>query len=235
VDVVIAELEEAQVKLLLTSAGVCNAAIHDALRGMLPKPLQECRALAIPTASYGSSYSTPEGAWRFVSGQQTPIPMTALGWASVGMLELTSLPDIAPERWTAWVQDADVLLVNGGDAAYLAHWMRRSGLEKLLPSLQATLWLGFSAGSMVVTPRIGADFVTWPGAANDKTLGLVDFAIFPHLDHPDLSENTMADAERWAAGIGVPGYAIDDETALRVVDGEVTVVTEGAWRHFPAS
>lgn len=220
-------------KLLLTSAGVCNAAIYNALLGMLPRPLEECRALAIPTGSYGSSYSTPEGAWRFVSGQETSIPMTALGWASVGILELTSLPDIAPERWTGWVQSADVLLVNGGDASYLAHWVRRSGLADMLPSLQDTLWLGFSAGSMVLTPRIGQDFVTWAGAPDDKTLGLVDFAIFPHLDHPDLPENTMADAERWAAGIDLPAYAIDDETALRVVDGEVTVVTEGSWRQFP--
>jgi dipeptidase E len=44
----------------------------------------------------------------------------------------------------------------------------------------------------------------------------------------------MAEAERWAAEIGVPSYAIDDDTAIKVVDGAVEVVSDGHWRHFPA-
>ena len=159
--------------------------------------------------------------------------MTDLGWRSVGLLELTALPSIGADRWVPWVREADVLLVGGGDATYLAHWMRESGLADLLPSLDDTVWVGLSAGSMVLTPRIGADFVEWdPPSGDDRTLGVVDFAIFPHLDL--FPTNTMADAERWAAGIGVPSYAIDEATALRVVDGEVDVVSEGQWRHFPS-
>ena len=89
-----------------------------------------------------------------------------------------------------------MLLVNGGDALYLCHWMRQSGLADLLPSLRETVWVGLSAGSMVMTPRIGKDFVGWkPPTGGDETLGMVDFSIFPHLDHEDLPENTMADAE----------------------------------------
>ena len=86
------------------------------------------------------------------------------------------------------------------------------------------------------TPRIGEDFVEWrsPTRAGDSTLGLVDFSIFPHLDHPDLPENTMADAERWAAGLTGTGYAIDDQTAIKVVDGVAEVVSEGSWRLFGA-
>jgi dipeptidase E len=88
-----------------------------------------------------------------------------------------------------------------------------------------------------MTPRIGEDFVGWkPPTGADATLGLVDFSIFPHLDHPDLPENTMADAEQWAAGIAGPAYAIDDETAIKVTDGAVEVISEGQWRLFaPAS
>ena len=82
-------------------------------------------------------------------------------------------------------------------------------------------------------PRIGEDFVGWkPPTGSDSTLGIVDFSIFPHLDHELLPENTMADAERWAAGIPGPAYAIDDETAIRVVDGTVEVVSEGHWKLF---
>ncbi len=84
-----------------------------------------------------------------------------------------------------------------------------------------------------MTPRIGEDFVGWkPRTGSDSTLGVVDFSIFPHLDHPALPENTMADAERWAAGMSVPCYAIDDETAIKVVDGTVEVVSEGHWKLF---
>jgi dipeptidase E len=108
--------------------------------------------------------------------------------------------------------------------------MRASGLADLLPSLPETVWVGVSAGSMVMTPRIGDDFVTWPSATDDRTLGIVDFSIFPHLDNPDLPWNTMATAEEWAAGLSVPAYAIDDETALKVVDGTVEVVSEGHWK-----
>ncbi|MGH2607484.1 MAG: Type 1 glutamine amidotransferase-like domain-containing protein, partial [Tepidiformaceae bacterium] len=135
-------------------------------------------------------------------------------------------------RWVPWVRETDVLLVGGGDALYLCHWMRECGLADLLPSLGA-VWVGLSAGSMVMTPRIGKDFAHWkPPAGGDETLGLVNFSIFPHLDNPDLPENTMADAERWAAGLPGPAYAIDDETAIRVTDGTAEVVSEGHWRLF---
>jgi dipeptidase E len=161
--------------------------------------------------------------------------MCGLEWKSLGVLELTALPSIGTARWVPWVREADVLLVNGGDAVYLYHWMRQSGLADLLLSFEKTVWVGLSAGSMVMSPRVGEAFVESKPSitGDDRTLGIVDFSIFPHLDHPDLPENTMADAEKWAAGLGVPAYAIDDETAIKVVDGNIEVVSEGHWRHFP--
>jgi dipeptidase E len=219
-------------KLLLTSAGIKNTSIHNALVDLLGKPIAESNALCIPTAGYGNPQGSPGGPWRFISGQSAQ-PMTELGWKSVGVLELTALPSIDKERWISWVRETDVLLVNGGDALYLCYWMRQSGLADLLPSLRDTVWVGFSAGSMVMTPRIGQDFIGWkPPSGGDETLGVVDFSIFPHLDHPALPENTMADAERWAAGLSVPCYAIDDQTAIQVVDGTVEVVSEGHWKLF---
>jgi len=224
------------VKLLLTSAGVTNRSIHDALLALLGKPIAECNALCIPTASYGHPNVSPEQAWKFIVGEEPRTPMVELGWKSMGVLELAALPSVDRERWVSWVQETDVLLVNGGDPLYLAWWMRESGLADVLPSLPETLWVGLSAGSMVMTPRIGEDFVHWtPPGGGDEALGLVDFSIFPHLDHPALPENTMADAERWAAGMPVASYAIDDATAIRVVDGNVEVISEGNWKHFPKS
>ena len=218
-------------RLLLTSAGIKNTSIHNALVELLGKPIAESSALCIPTASYG--HHSFGGAWRFITGRATT-PMCELGWKSLGVLELTALPSLDKERWVPLVRETDVLLVNGGDALYLCHWMRQSGLADLLPSLE-TVWVGLSAGSMVMTPRIGEDFVVWkPPTGGDSTLGIVNFSIFPHLDHPSLPENTLADAEKWAAGIAGPAYAIDDETAIKVVDDAVEVVSEGHWKLFTA-
>ncbi len=220
-------------KYLLTSGGIKNTSIHNALVELLGKPIAECNALAIPTAGYGHPHVKPFRAWRFISGQEPQSPMTELGWKSVGVLELTALPSIDKERWISWIRETDVLLVNGGDALYLCHWMRQSGLADLLPSLHEMVWVGMSAGSMVMTPRIGQDFVGWKSpTGSDSTLGIVDFSIFPHLDNPDLPENTLANAEKWAAEVQVPAYAIDDQTAIQVVDGAVKVVSEGHWKQF---
>ena len=222
--------------LLLTSAGITNASIGDALVDLLGKPIADSSALCIPTASYGHAPGGFDRAWWFISGKEPRCPMTELEWKSMGVLELTALPSIDEGLWVPLVEETDVLLVNGGDALYLCHWMRQSGLADLLPTLQDTVWVGLSAGSMVMTPRIGEDFVVWrPPAGGDETLGIVDFSICPHLVQRDLPGNSMANAERWAAGLSNPAYAIDDATAIKVVDGTAEVVTEGHWRLFTPS
>ena len=218
-------------KLLLTSAGVRNASIRDALVGLLGKPIADSSALCIPTAQYGHPMVGPGvGPWKFISGT-SPLPMVNLGWKSVGVLELTALPSLEKERWVPLVQETDVLLVAGGDVLYLCYWMRQSGLADLLPSLGETVWVGLSAGSMVMTPQVGDDFIQWrqPGG-DDSTLGLVDFSICPHLAPDGMPGNSMAEAEEWAAGISGPAYAIDDETAIEVAGGTVRVVSEGQWK-----
>jgi dipeptidase E len=217
-------------RLLLTSGGVTNPSIHSALERLLSKPVAESHALCIPTAQWGHPRCGPTSVRGFVAAEPRWEHMSGLGWASLGVLELTALPTIGAERWVPWVRGVDALLVDGGDATYLCHWMRESGLADLMPSLPDTVWVGVSAGSMVLTPRIGTDFVAWPSARDDRTLGVVDFSIFPHLDA--FPDNTLADAERWAADIGVPAYAIDEQTAISVADGSVDVISEGQWVQF---
>jgi dipeptidase E len=217
-------------KLLLTSAGISNKSINDALVELLGKPIAESNALCIPTGIY----AIPGGvghAWQFLSGQ-AETPMCELGWKSMGVLELTALPSIDKELWLPVVNEADVILVNGGDPLYLYYWMRQSGLADLLPTLPA-VYVGLSAGSMVMAPNIGDFFVGWTlPEGGDKTLGLVDFAIFPHLDHEMLPYNTIAAAKKWAAGMQGPTYAIDDQTAIKVTDGKIEVISEGHWKQF---
>ncbi len=218
-------------RLLLTSGGVTNPSIQSSLVELLGKPIGECSALCIPTAQWGHPLCGPASVRGFIAGGP-PWLLSALGWGSVGVLELTALPSIDENRWIPWVQGADVLLVDGGDATYLNHWMRESGFLQLLPTMSDTVWVGVSAGSMVMTPRIGDHFVEWPAAPDDRTLGIVDFSIFPHLDYPGWPDNTLAKARSWAAEIAGPAYAIDDQTAIAVVDGTVDIVSEGHWEQF---
>ncbi|MGW6132505.1 Type 1 glutamine amidotransferase-like domain-containing protein [Cellulomonas sp. NPDC055163] len=219
-------------KMLLTSGGVTNPTIHAALVDLLGRPVDECHALCVPTAQWGHPMCGPGTVRGLLAADPGSPHLSGLGWASLGVLELTALPTVGRDRWEPWVREADVLLVDGGDATYLCHWMRESGLADLLPSLAGTVWVGVSAGSMVMTPRVGGSFVEWAGAQDDRGLGVVDFSLFPHLDA--FPENSQAHAERWAADLGVPSYAIDEQTAVVVVDGSVEVVSEGRWRHFDA-
>ncbi|MGX9807551.1 Type 1 glutamine amidotransferase-like domain-containing protein [Exiguobacterium acetylicum] len=215
-------------KYLLTSGGVQNASIHQELLDMLGKPIEACHAVAITTASY----ALPNGvelATNFIQGKDEA-PMVGLGWKSVGLLELSVIPALAAETWRPAVEKADVILVNGGDPLFLHHWFVESGFDRLLPEL-TSVYVGMSAGSMVLTPRIGTYFVGWQKTPeqSDATLGLVDFSIFPHLNHPQLPDNHLQAAKEWAKTLTNPAYAIDDATAIRVIGSNVDVISEGNW------
>jgi len=230
-------------KYLLTSSGISNDSIRNVLVDLLGKPIAESSALCIPTAAY----ACPGGAamaWQFLRGVARS-PLCEVGWKSLGVLELTALPSIKKEHWVPLVQETDALLVWGGDVLYLCYWMRQSGLADLLPQLgRETVYVGVSSGSMVVTPNFGEAYDGWfcrepsriPASnlptGDDRALGLVDFSLFPHLDHPESPDNSMANAEKWATGVNVPTYAIDDQTAIKVTDGTVEVVSEGHWKRF---
>lgn len=218
-------------KLLLTSSGIRNPTIHAALLDLLGKPIADSSALLIPTAIHPFPQG-PQAAYRLISGTGGN-QLVGLGWRSLGVLELTALPSIKHEYWAAAVEAADALLVWGGDVFYLCRWMRESGLADLLPALRRTVYVGVSAGSMVTAPRFGEtyDDAEAPFVIGDG-LGLVGFALLPHMDAEDHPESSVARVERMAAELPVPTYGIDDETGIKVVDGTVEVVSEGHWKLF---
>jgi dipeptidase E len=242
------------VKLLLTSAGIKNTSIHEALVGLLGKPIAESSALFIPTAIY----PFPGGAgmaWQAICGK-AKAPLCELGWKSLGVLELTALPSINEDVWVPMVQETDALLVWGGDVLFLCNWMRQSGLADLLPSLRhETVYVGVSAGSIAAASTFGETYRNPPGGKGESLtseeivfatpegevnrilvtaegVGLVDFAVIPHLDNADHPDASLANAERWAAKVPVPTYAIDDETDIKVTNGTIEVVSEGHWKLF---
>jgi dipeptidase E len=224
-------------KVLLTSSGITNTTIHDALVGLLGKPIAESSALCIPTGVQ-PFLGGPSHVYRFITGTVGG-PMCALGWKSLGVLELTALPSIKKEHWVAAVEEVDALLVWGGSPLYLCYWMRQSGLADLLPSLQPeAVYVGTSGGAMVATPDFGGATYdeSEPLTGSDQALGLVEFSVFPHLDREDgIPAGPLAEIEAWAAGLSVPAYAIDDQTAIKVVDDTVEVVSEGHWKRFTPS
>jgi len=218
-------------KFLLTSSGISNPSIRDALVDLLGKPITESSAIVIPTARYAYPGGIA-GVYRLIRGVALS-PLCELGWKSLGVLDLTALPSMNKEDWVPPVQEVDALLVGGGGPKYLCYWMRQSGLADLLPSLRReSVYVGVSGGSMVVAPTIGVYDEPKLPVGSDKMLGLVDFTVYPHLDHPDMPDTTLANFEKWAAGLKVPAYAIDDKTAIKVTDGTVEVVSEGHWKRF---
>jgi dipeptidase E len=224
-------------KLLLTSSGISNPSIHDALVDFLGKPIAESSALIVTTGIY----PFPNGAymaWEAICGTARS-PFAELGWKSLGVLELTALTSIQEESWVPMLGETDALYVWGGDVLYLCYWMKKSGLADLLPSLTELTYVGCSAGSIVMTPyncdiESNLQFVplgSEMAKEGERALGLVNFALCVHLNR----EGSFAEIERWAAGVPVPTYAIDDETAIKVSDGTVEVVSEGRWELLPPS
>jgi dipeptidase E len=239
-------------KLLLTSSGISNASIHDVLVDLLGKPIAESSALFVPTAIYPFP-GGPGNAFRAITGGAKS-PLCDLGWKSLGVLELTALPSIDRQVWTATVQEADALLVWGGDPVFLSYWMKHSGLADLFPSLRPeTVYVGVSAGSIAMASTFGETYRDPPKCSGDRLssedivfatpegettvtlvmaegVGLVDFQVIPHVEYDD--HHDVANAEKWAGRLPLPAYAIDDETAVTVIDGTVEVVSEGQWKLF---
>jgi dipeptidase E len=230
-------------KLLLTSSGITNDHIQTALADLLGKPISESSALFVPTAIY----AYPQGiqyTWQVIKGPGE------LGWKAFGVLELTALPSLPQELWLPQIEAVDAIFVGGGNKFYLSHWMQQSGLFGILPQLitQGKIYVGASAGSMIVTPGLNFnrdqfkktevyhddefDESMPARVGSAQTLDLVDFGIRPHLEADYFPQATLENAEKWAAKVDYPLYALDDQSALKIVDGNVAVVSQGKWKLF---
>jgi dipeptidase E len=229
-------------KLLLTDSGIRNESIRDALVRLVGKPLREANALFVPTAIYGVPGGN-EYAW------QGMVDLSREGWQSFGVLELTAMQSATEENWLASLENADVLLVGGGNTGYLSYWLFESGLAERLPGLlRNTVYVGISAGSLVMTQALRVDQevlmrtgryyddeydeMAPPDAGSDRTLKLVDFVMRPHVNSSYFPNITFERMQQSAAQYDVPMYVTDEQTAIEVVDGEVRVISEGVWKVF---
>ncbi len=151
-------------------------------------------------------------------------------------MELTALPTMKKELWVNSLQEADALLVGGGDCQYLCYWMIKSGIRDMLPELlEKLVYVGLSAGSMIMT-QYGTTYGNHTLPPDTvKSLGFVNFAIHPHLNYPGFTENTLEKLEKLAKTISVPSYLIDDNTAIKVIDSKIDVISKGEWKLVPSS
>jgi dipeptidase E len=230
-------------KLLLTSSGITNDNIRQALIDLLGKPISESSALYAPNAIY----AYPQGMQAAWLGAKS---LGELGWKTFGLLELSALPSLSRDVWLPQLEEADAIIVGGGNKFYLSYWMQKSGLFELLPELleQGKVYVGASGGSMIVTAGLNYDRdhlektgiyrddefeeVMPSSVGSGETLGLVDFVIRPHFMADYFPQTTPENMEEWAAKADYPLYALDDESALKVVDGNVEVISRGQWRLF---
>jgi dipeptidase E len=222
------------VNLLLTSSGLRNETLRDALRDMLGKPFGLANVVVVPTASVADP---GDHGW-FLEDLNR---LHGLGWREFDVLELNGLPQrMVLDR----LRHADVVYVEGGNHYHLARSITGNDLAGgFLEALQSRVYVGVSAGSMIFSRNLTAHSADIIGDVADlhvlgartvePPFGLFDWYLKPHLYSPHFAERDDAWADRIAGEADFPIYFIDDETALRVIDDKVDVVSEGRWRFHP--
>lgn len=216
-------------KLLLTSGGLTNNAIITSLSNLTQKPFNELNIAFIPTA-----LNLEEGdKWWVI---EDLIACKNLGFKSIDIVDISALPK---DVWQKRLEEANIILVEGGNTYHLLYWVNKSGLKELLPELLKTrVYIGISAGSMITNPSIilshsEKTFAKANGiTVGDEGLGLVDFLIDPHINSPYSPELTFEYSEKLSKTVSYPVYAIDDQTAIQVVDNKISVISEGQWKKF---
>lgn len=218
-------------RMLLTSNGITNGTLRDALRELMGTPFADARAVYLPTAATAASGNH---LW-FV---RSLLEVHGLGWKEFDVLEPNGLPrELVLDR----LQAADVVYVEGGNHYHLARSLARDGLAAdLLELLETRVYVGASAGSMVFSRHLTtrsseivgdlADLHALGVDTIEPPFGLFDWYLKPHLGSPWFPERDDAWADRLAAAADFPVWFIDDDTAIRLQGQEVDVVSEGRWR-----
>lgn len=216
-------------KLLLTSSGLTNDSIIGALRELTGHPFEELKLAFIPTAA-----NLEKGDKRWIISDLKDCETA--GFAEIDIVDISALPKSV---WQKRLETADVIFVSGGNTFHLMHWVRASGLAELLPALLETrVYVGVSAGSMIAAPSIHPAFAEKGeaeevhGTIDETGLSLIDFLIEPHINSSYFPELTFEYVQKESTETNLPIYALDDQSAIKVVGGEAAVISEGEWKKF---
>lgn len=164
------------------------------------------------------------------------VNLKKLNFKAIDIVDISALDRTL---WLSKMEQADVLYFSGGKRYHLMQWMTRSGLTEVLPDLlKDRVYVGMSAGSMVAGQRLALKFSHLLykddlGRTDDmEGLGYVDFYFLPHFNNPYFPSVKESAIEESTKGMTETVYALDDTSALKVVDREVTAVTEGIFKVF---
>lgn len=215
-------------KLLLTSNGFSNQKIADVLFELVGKKPEDTSLVFVPTAS---NVEMGDKGW-FINDL---INISNQNFKSVAIADISA---VSEEVWRPQFEEADVLFFEGGESYHLMNWVNKSGLAKLLPDmLKSKVYMGLSAGSMIVGPDLDlrlSKIIYGGDAAEDSMsgLGLVDFYFLPHLNSPYFRPRTEEILKDVVKDVPRKMYVLDDQSALKVVDGHVEHVGDGEYLEF---
>lgn len=213
-------------KLLLTSDGLTNKSIADALFDLVGKKPQDTSLVFIPTAA-----NTEKGdkSW-FIDHL---LNLKKQNFKSIDIADISAVDE---KVWRPKLEEADVLFFEGGNTYHLMEWINKSGLVSLLPELlKNKVYVGLSAGSMVTSKDLSLRISQIVYEEDlDKTedmpgLNFVDFYFLPHLNSPHFEKLREDFIREVVQGISEKIYVLDDNSALKVIDGKVEVISEGKW------
>jgi dipeptidase E len=231
-------------KLLLTSDGLTNKSIENALEKLVGKPRKEMRIAFIPNAAF------PEDENKHQPRNWLVDDLFRIK-EFCGFIDVISLTDLSKDNLLNRLEYCDVIFVGGGNTFYLSYCMEASGLFELLPELLETrVYAGISAGSMIATASLrttsqaiknktafydeeygefGPD-----GKSSAMTAQLVDFVVRPHFNSftfPNVQGDFLSQI---AEDVRVPLYAIDDNSAVMVNGQNIQIISEGQYKVFNA-
>lgn len=217
-------------KLLLTSNGISNPSIAKALFELVGKNPEDTSLVFIPTAA---TIETGDKDW-FINDLNN---LYKLGLKSISIADISAVPE---NIWRPQIEEADVIFFEGGNTYHLMEWVNKSGLADLLPELLKTkVYVGLSAGSLISNPKIGQsiskiiyDLDSKKEFSNMEALNLVDLYSIPHLNSPHFLKIREENIKKIADFLQKKVYALDDNSALKIIDGKVEVVSEGEYLEF---
>lgn len=213
-------------KLLLTSGGLTNDSIARALFSLTGKPPEETSIVFVPTAS---NVEVGDKSWLIND-------LFNLKKQNFKSIEITDISAVDEKIWKSSFDRCDVLFFEGGNTYHLMRWLDRTGLSKTLSDLlQDKVYVGVSAGSMVTNPdlvlKLNQQIYEEDMLETEQMRGLnlVDFYFLPHLNSEWFGKMKRENIEKVGSEIDKTIYALDDQSALKIIDGNIEVISEGEW------
>jgi len=212
-------------KFLLTSSGIKNNSIAQTIIELVGTEREKIRAIYIPTAA---NVELGDKGWLIDDLHDFQMQ----DYESVDIIDIAAVPR---EVWQPRLESANLICFGGGNEQFLARVMRESGFAAIAKDiLKERVYMGISAGSMVAGTFLPKEVleIVYPEQTFQKVLeqplGLVDCSFIPHFNSPWFPKikKEVIDA---LPGTTSPLYVLDDQSALKIVDGKIEVVSEGTY------